>query len=378
MAHARDSQDAARPIGARAFAFAFALTFACGGVTEAPLGEPAPRGVDEPETPPPIVRPPTPGPLACLAYDVVDDLRIYDPARAPFGAALVDFTADGEHLYVAANAIADLQAGRVYDLRVSGNHAPEELVNVSPHDVTAVAEAQDALLVLRSDLHDAVITRAEKGRDAATVVAGSLGALRVAATNRSRFFAFATRELVQGPHGPLFHYAPELKVLGLATAGDRAFLLTARDATHGRVLAAGEDGLPMTFAELDRPEGRAFASDGARLYAVEQGAPARLIAIDLDGAKSNIARLPDNLGAVVELAFDSHGVYVVGAVVGPGGNRAVTIARAEKTGAATRVAPIVKSFVGPPSGRLFAADDCNIYFASGGDLHRQSTRTLGR
>lgn len=354
-----------------------ALALACGGGPTDASPEATPSSAEATEAAPVIVRPPTPGPLPCMEYDVVDDLLVFDGARAPFGAELVDFAADLAHLYVAANSVAGVEAGRVYDLRVSGNHALEELLNVSPHDVASFAESQDALLVLRGAARDAVITRAEKGRDAASVVDGSLGALRVAATSRSRFFAFATRDRVMGPSGALFAFAPELNVLGLATAGERAFLLTARDATSGRVLAAGRDGLPVVLAELDRPA-RVFASDGARLYAVELGAPARLVAIDLLGAKVDIARLPDDLGAVVEVTFDSRGVYVVGAIATARGDRAVRIARVDKAGDPTRVAPIVKSFVGQATGRLFAADDCNLYFASGGSLHRQSTRTLGR
>jgi hypothetical protein len=370
---ARVSQGVARPFGI----LGVTLALACGGAQESPRPEPALTGVESPDTPPVIVRPPTPGPLPCMEYDVVDDLRVFDGAHSPFGARLVDFAADLAHLYVAANAVTGVEAGRVYDLRVSGTHALEELVNVSPHDIAAFAESQDALLVLRGDAREAVITRAEKGRDAASVVPGSLGAIRVAATSRSRFFAFAARDRVMGPSGTLFAFAPELNVLGLATAGERAFLLTARDATNGRVLAAGSDRVPVVLAELDRP-GRVFASDGARLYAVELGAPARLVAIDLLGAKVDVARLPDDLGAVVEVTFDSRGVYVVGATATARGDRAVRVARVDKAGDSTRTAPIVKSFLGGASGRLFAADDCNIYFASGGSLHRQSTRTLGR
>lgn len=331
------------------------------------------------EDAPTITHPPTPGTFSCLEYDVARDQILYDPATSPFQAPLIDFAADLTHVYLAANAIADFQAGRVYDVHMIGLGPTELFANVSPHAVSAIAEADDALLLLHDSAKGPVVTRAEKGRDAEKVLANSEGTVRIAASRDSRFYAFATKDAVYGPAGVLYRHAPETNVLGLATAASQAFLLASRDATHSRVLRAGADGVSEVMTELGSARVGTFASNGALLFVVEEGSPARLLALDTKGAKVAEAPLGPELGTVRELAFDKAGVYVVGTRTGPS-SRDVVISHLDLASSGAFSTPLtVKSFTTSATSaarRLFAADSCNIYFLVDGRLHRQSATTL--
>lgn len=352
----------------------------CGGRAVDPIAtSPSPDGGATMDDAPTITHPPTPGTFSCLEYDVARDQILYDPQKSPFQADLVDFAADLTHVYLAANAIADFRAGRVYDVHMIGLAPTELFVDVSPHVVTAIAEADDALLLLHDSAKGPVVTRAEKGRDARRVLEGSEGTRSIAASRDSRFYAFATKDAVYGPTGVLYRYAPETNVLGLATAGSQAFLLAARDAGHSRVLRAGTDGVSEAMAELGAAREGTFASNGARLFVIEDGSPARLLAFDTSGVKVAEASLAPELGTVRELAFDKAGVYVVGTRTGSS-SREVVISHLDLASSGDFSAPVtVKSFTTSTvseARRLFAADSCNIYFLVDGKLHRQSATTL--
>jgi hypothetical protein len=352
----------------------------CGGRAVDPLAtSPSPDAGAVAEDAPTISHPPTPGTFSCLEYDVARDQILYDPRKSPFQADLVDFAADLTHVYLAANAIADFQAGRVYDVHMIGLAPTELFVDVSPHVVSAIAEADDAVLLLHDSTNGPVVTRAEKGRDARRVLEGSEGTLHVAASRDSRFYAYATKSAVYGPSGVLYRHAPETNVLGLATAGSQAFLLAARDASHSRVLRAGTDGVSEVMAELGAAREGTFASNGSLLFVVEEGSPARLLAFDTKGAKVAETALAPELGTVREIAFDKAGVYVVGTRTGAS-SREVVIHHLDLASSGTFSAPVtVKSFTTSTSSaarRLFAADSCNIYFLVDGKLHRQSATTL--
>lgn len=356
------------------------LVAGCGGRSTDAVEANAPRDADAgTEEAPTITHPPTPGTFSCLEYDVARDQILYDPQKSPFQADLVDFAADLTHVYLAANAIADFQAGRVYDVHMTGLGPTELFANVSPHVVSAIAEADDALLLLHDSVKGPVVTRAEKGHVAEKVLENSEGTMRIAASRDSRFYAFATKDAVYGPSGVLYRHAPEMNVLGLATAGSQAFLLAARDASHSRVLRAGADRVSEVLTELGAAREGTFASNGALLFVVEEGSPERLVAIGPNGARVAEAPLGPELGTVREIAFDKVGVYVVGTRTGPS-SREVVISHLDLASTGAFSSPVVvKSFTtSATSGarRLFAADSCNIYFLVDGKLHRQSATTL--
>ena len=356
------------------------LAAGCGGRSVDPLATSSSADAGAiAEDPPTITHPPTPGTFSCLEYDVARDQILYDPQKSPFQADLIDFAADLTHVYLAANAIADFQAGRVYDVHMIGLGPTELFADVSPHVVSAIAEADDALLLLHDSAKGPVVTRAEKGRDARRVLDGSEGTKSIAASRDSRFYAYATKDAVYGPSGVLYRYAPETNVLGLSTAGSQAFLLAARDASHSRLLRAGTDGVSEVVTELGAAREGTFASNGSLLFVIEEGSPARLLAFDTKGTRVAEAPLAPELGTVRELAFDKAGVYVVGTRSGSS-SREVVISHLDLASSGAFSAPItVKSFTTSSAStarRLFAADSCNIYFLVEGKLHRQSATTL--
>ena len=334
---------------------------------------------------------------------------VFDAAAQSFAINLADFAGDGQYLYIAGNAIANFQAGRV--IRV-GDGATKEFYNESPASLTSIAVASSRLAYMLTGLDGEVQNVKAGPRDGGTAAVLQAYPSAIAASPTEADI------LVGGSGGiqsAVLRWAPgaekgetvmsfgsSFRILHVALSSAAAVAVVRNEAVatpqtpfqvvRAPRLAGGgpyevlgtQAGVPSSSVAVDATDAYVVAESGNR------GEPNPLLRASLtpgagsEGTFATVARVGEVGESFRRVQVDETYVYVEHAKLATCGGSSpcpasITISRVAKgTGKVEdlkRVAGIELIASSAPRGQ-FAVDACYLYWLDGQKIYRQPKASL--